>query len=33
MMTVCAHLARDLGIEALEAEVSKYADETYGQPA
>ena len=33
MMTVCAHLLGDIGIPELEAEVSKYCDEKYGNRA
>jgi hypothetical protein len=33
MMTVCAHILGDLGIEELEAEVSRYCDEKYGAAA
>jgi Protein of unknown function (DUF1367) len=29
MMTVCAHILHDIGIDELEAEVSRYADEHY----
>jgi hypothetical protein len=33
MMTVCAHLLHEMGMEELEAEVSKYCDEHYGAAA
>jgi hypothetical protein len=33
MMTVCAHLLHGMGLEELEAEVSKYCDEHYGAAA
>lgn len=33
MMTVCAKLLHGMGLEELEAEVSKYADEHYGAAA
>jgi hypothetical protein len=29
MMTACAHLLHDIGLEELEAEVARYADENY----
>lgn len=33
MMTVCAHLLHDIGIDELAGEVSKYADQNYGSVA
>jgi hypothetical protein len=33
MMTVCAKLLHGMGLEELEAEVSRYADENYGRAA
>jgi hypothetical protein len=33
MMTVCAHILRDIGLDELEAEVSKYCDSNYGRAA
>ena len=33
MMNVCAHILHDMGIDELEAEVSRYSDEHYGQEA
>ena len=33
MMNVCAHILHDMGIDELEAEISRYCDEHYGQEA
>lgn len=33
MMTVCAHLLHDIGLDELEAEVARYADAHYGRAA
>lgn len=33
MMTVCAKILHNMGIDELEAEVSRYCDEHYGQAA